>query len=394
MLSDLKPQPADKILALMQAFREDPRDGKIDLGVGVYRDAEGKTPVMRAVKAAERRLVDEQDTKAYTGLAGDPAYSAVMRELILADSVSADRVAAVATPGGTGAVRQGLELMQYADRAATIWISTPTWPNHPSIIKYLGVPMQPYRYFDDATRGVDFAGMMADLAALKSGDMVLLHGCCHNPTGANLTAAQWQVVADHLENSGAVPFIDIAYQGFGDGLEEDAFGVRLLASQLPEMIIAASCSKNFGVYRERTGLLMSIASEPKAKASAQATMAYLNRQNFSFPPDHGARVVTMILEDAALRRDWESELEDVRNGMLKLRTELAGELRQRTNSDRFDFIADHRGMFSRIGATPEQVEMLREKHGIYMVGDSRMNIAGLNADTVPILAEAIVSAGV
>ena len=394
MLSDLKPQPADKILALMQAFREDPREAKIDLGVGVYRDAEGKTPVMRAVKAAERRLVDEQDTKAYTGLAGDPAYSAVMRELILANSVSADRVAAVATPGGTGAVRQGLELMQYADRAATIWVSTPTWPNHPSIIKYLGVPMQPYRYFDDTTRGVDFDGMMADLAAAKAGDLVLLHGCCHNPTGANLTTAQWQVVADHLETSGAIPFIDIAYQGFGDGLEEDAFGVRLLASRLPEMIIAASCSKNFGVYRERTGLLMSIASEPRATASAQATMAFLNRQNFSFPPDHGARVVTMILEDAALRRDWEAELEDVRNGMLKLRTDLASELRQRTNSDRFDFIADHRGMFSRIGATPEQVEMLREKHGIYIVGDSRMNIAGLNAETVPILAEAIVSAGV
>ncbi|MGI9355326.1 MAG: aromatic amino acid transaminase [Rhizobiaceae bacterium] len=394
MLTDLKPQPADKILALVQAFREDPRDQKIDLGVGVYRDAEGRTPVMRAVKAAERRLVDEQDTKAYTGLAGDPAFSAAMRGLILSDSVGADRVAAVATPGGTGAVRQGLELMQYADRAATIWVSTPTWPNHPSIIKYLGVPMQPYRYFDDATRGVDFDGMMADLAAVKAGDMVLLHGCCHNPTGANLTAAQWQVVADHLESSGAIPFIDIAYQGFGDGLEEDAYGVRLLASRLPEMIIAASCSKNFGVYRERTGLLMSIASEPRAKASVQATMAFLNRQNFSFPPDHGARVVTMILEDAALRRDWEAELEDVRNGMLKLRTDLAGELRQRTNSDRFDFIADHRGMFSRIGATPEQVEMLREKHGIYMVGDSRMNIAGLNANTVPILAEAIVSAGV
>ncbi|MGI9395762.1 MAG: aminotransferase class I/II-fold pyridoxal phosphate-dependent enzyme, partial [Boseongicola sp.] len=263
-----------------------------------------------------------------------------------------------------------------------------------SIIKYLGVPMQPYRYFDDTTRGVDFDGMMADLAAVKAGDMVLLHGCCHNPTGANLTSAQWQAVADLLEKSGAIPFIDIAYQGFGDGLEEDAQGVRLLASQLPEMIIAASCSKNFGVYRERTGLLMAIATDANSKASAQSTMAFLNRQNFSFPPDHGARVVTMILEDAALRSDWEMELEDVRNGMLKLRTELAGELRQRTNSDRFDFIADHRGMFSRIGASPEQVELLRDKHGIYMVGDSRMNIAGLNAGTVPILAEAIVSVGV
>ena len=394
MLNDLKPQPADKILMLMKLFREDPRTNKIDLGVGVYRDAEGKTPVMRAVKAAERRLVEEQDTKAYTGLAGDPAFATAMRSLILSDSVDADRVAAVATPGGTGAVRQGLELMQYADRASTIWVSTPTWPNHPSIIKYLGVPMQPYRYFDDVTRSVDFEGMVADLKAAKAGDLVLLHGCCHNPTGANLTAEQWKFVGDLLEETGAIPFIDIAYQGFGDGLEEDAAGVRHLADRMPEMIIAASCSKNFGVYRERTGLLMAVASTEKAKESAQATMAFLNRQNYSFPPDHGARVVTMILEDEALRSDWMSELEAVREGMLKLRTDLAAELRQRTNSDRFDFVADHRGMFSRLGATPEQVQKLRDDHGIYMVGDSRLNIAGLNAETVPVLAEAIVKVGV
>ncbi|MDD9922099.1 MAG: aromatic amino acid transaminase, partial [Boseongicola sp.] len=301
MLNDLQQQPADKILALMQMFREDPRTDKVDLGVGVYRDAEGRTPVMRAVKAAERRLVEEQETKAYTGLAGDPAFSAAMRGLILGDSVSADRVAAVATPGGTGAVRQGLELMQYADRAATIWVSTPTWPNHPSIIKYLGVPMKPYRYFDEATRGVDFEGMIEDLKGAKSGDLVLLHGCCHNPTGANLTEEQWQAVADLLESTGAIPFIDIAYQGFGDGLDVDAYGTRLLASRLPELVVAASCSKNFGVYRERTGLLMAIAENPTAKTSAQSTLAFLNRQNYSFPPDHGARVVTMLLEDSELR---------------------------------------------------------------------------------------------
>lgn len=394
MLTNLKPQPADKILALMQAFREDPRDNKIDLGVGVYRNAEGVTPVMRAVKAAERRLVEEQTTKAYTGLAGDPAFSAAMRSLILADSVATERVAAVATPGGTGAIRQGLELMQYADRSATIWLSAPTWPNHPSIVKYLGVPMREYRYFDDATRGVDFEGMMADLKAVKAGDLVLLHGCCHNPTGANLTEEQWQAVAGHLEATGAIPFIDIAYQGFGDGLETDAYGTRLLASRLPEVIIAASCSKNFGVYRERTGLLMAIAPDETSKASAQATLAYLNRQNYSFPPDHGARVVTMILEDPALRADWEAELEDVRAGMLKLRAQLAEALRQRTNSDRFDFVAAHRGMFSRLGATPEQVARLREDHGIYMIGDSRINVAGLNEQTVPVVAEAIVEVGV
>ena len=394
MLTDLTPQPADKILTLMQAFREDPRENKVDLGVGVYKNAEGVTPVMRAVKAAERKLVEVQETKAYTALAGDPAYSAAMRGLILGDSVDAGRVAAVATPGGTGAVRQGLELMQYADKAATIWLSAPTWPNHPSIVKYLGLPMKEYRYFDNATRGVDFDGMMADLKDVKAGDLVLLHGCCHNPTGANFTEAQWNVVVDHLEATGAVPFVDIAYQGFGDGLEEDAYGTRLLASRLPEVIIAASCSKNFGVYRERTGLLMAIAPEAKSKGEAQATLQFLNRQNYSFPPDHGARVVQMILDDPALRSDWQTELEDVRLGMLKLREQLAGELRTRTNSDRFDFIAQHRGMFSRLGATPEQVAEIREKHGIYMIGDSRMNIAGLNEATVPVLAEAIVAAGI
>ena len=394
MLTDLTPQPADKILALVQMFREDPRETKVDLGVGVYKNAEGVTPVMRAVKEAERRIVETQETKAYTSLAGDPAFANAMRGLILADSVDAGRVAAVATPGGTGAVRQGLELMQYADRASTIWISNPTWPNHPSIIKYLGVPMREYRYFDNATRGVDFAGMMEDLKGVKKGDLVLLHGCCHNPTGANLTAAEWDEVVALLDKTGAVPFVDIAYQGFGDGLEEDGYGTRLLASKLPEVIIAASCSKNFGVYRERTGLLMAIAPEAKSKASAQATLAFLNRQNYSFPPDHGARVVTTILEDDALRADWQAELEDVRAGMLKLRTQLAETLRQRTNSDQFDFIADHRGMFSRLGATPEQVVEMREKYGIYMVGDSRMNIAGLNESTVPVLAEAIVATGV
>ncbi len=394
MLTNLTPQPPDKILELMKLFRDDPRDQKIDLGVGVYKNAEGVTPVMRAVKAAERRLVETQETKSYTGLSGDTAYTAALRNLILGDSVDATRVAAAATPGGTGAIRQGLELIQYADKGATVWVSAPTWPNHLTIIKYLGVPMREYRYFDNATRAVDFAGMQADLAEVKAGDVVLLHGCCHNPTGANLSQEEWQVVADLLLSKGAVPFIDIAYQGFGDGLEEDAFGVRLLAPQMPEMLVAASCSKNFGVYRERAGMLMALAPDTKSQGEAQATLAFLNRQNYSFPPDHGARVVQTILDDAELRTDWKAELEDVRVGMLALREQLAQELRQRTNSDRFDFIAHHRGMFSRIGATPEQVMAMRKQHGVYMVGDSRMNIAGLNATTVPLLAQAIVDVGV
>ncbi|MXX89521.1 MAG: aspartate/tyrosine/aromatic aminotransferase [Boseongicola sp. SB0677_bin_26] len=394
MLTDLTPQPPDKILRLMQMFADDPRTEKIDLGVGVYRNADGVTPVMRAVKAAERRLVEAQETKAYTSLNGDPAFCGAMRDLLLKDSVGKERVAIAAEPGGTGAIRQGLELMRYADRAATAWLSSPTWPNHLTIARYLGVPMREYRYFDDATCDVDFAGMIEDLEDAKSGDLVLVHGCCHNPTGASLTAEQWQALAELLARTGAIPFIDIAYQGFGDGLDEDAFGTRLLASRMPEMLIAASCSKNFGVYRERTGVLVAIVPDAGSKPRVQDTLAFLNRQNFSFPPDHGARVVQMILDDPGLRADWQAELEEVRNGMLGLRDRLASELRLRSNSERFDFITRHRGMFSRIGATPEQVLELRESHGIYMVGDSRINVAGLNSDTVPVLAQAIVDVGI
>ena len=393
MLNALNPQPQDKILQLIQMYKDDPRSTKIDLGVGVYKDATGLTPVMRAVKTAEKQLWEAETTKTYTGLAGDPAYATALQSLILGDTVPADRLSAVATPGGTGAIRQALELVRLASPEATVWISNPTWPNHPSIIRYLGMKMAEYRYFDAETRGVDFDGMIADLGRAKPGDVVLLHGCCHNPTGANLTLAQWGAVADLLEKTGAIPFIDIAYQGFGDGLEEDAAGTRLIASRMPEVLIAASCSKNFGIYRERTGLLIAISPTAAMRATVQGNLAFLNRQNFSFPPDHGARLVTMILTDEALRADWKAELEEVRLGMLGLRQHLAEELHRLSGSDRFGFLAAHRGMFSRLGATPEQVEALREKHGIYMVGDSRMNIAGLNAQTVPILAKAIIDVG-
>jgi len=394
MFETLKAQPADKILSLMAAYRADPRDDKVDLGVGVYKNADGHTPIMRAVKAAEKALWAVEDTKSYTGLAGDAGYHDVMRTLILADAVTKDQVAAAATPGGTGAIRQGLELIQMASPDATIWLSAPTWPNHPSIIKYLGIPMAEYRYFDAATRGVDFGGMLTDLDQAKPGDIVLLHGCCHNPTGANLTASQWQEVADFLKAKQLIPFVDIAYQGFGDGLDADAYGARHLAKTQPEMLIAASCSKNFGIYRERAGLLMAVSNDPAKTPLNQGTVAFLNRQNFSFPPDHGARLVTMVLQDAALRADWLEELEGIRTGMLGLRQQLSDALRKRTNSDKFDFLAQHRGMFSRLGATEAQVEQMRESHGIYMVSDSRLNIAGLNAQSVPILADAIVAAGV
>ncbi|WP_293446760.1 amino acid aminotransferase [Planktotalea sp.] len=394
MFANLTAQPADKILALAKACREDERPTKIDLGVGVYKNAEGVTPVMRAVKKAEQQLWGLETTKSYVGLAGDPAFADVMFDLILSDAVDRGNVAVAATPGGTGAVRQAFELVKMANPDARVFVSNPTWPNHTSILNYLGMEHVPYRYFDSDTRGVDFDGLMADLKTVKAGDIVLLHGCCHNPTGANLNLTQWQIVVDILNEVGAIPMIDIAYQGFGDGLEEDALATRLVASSVPECLIAASCSKNFGIYRERTGLLMAVSADASQQGLNQDTLAFLNRQNFSFPPDHGARLVTMVLSDAELRMDWKAELEEVRLGMLGLREQLASELQRLSGSDRFGFLAQHRGMFSRLGTTPDMVEKLRADHGIYMVGDSRMNIAGLNAQSVPILAKAIVDIGV
>jgi len=394
MFENLKAQPADKILSLMQVFREDPREHKIDLGVGVYKDATGVTPVMRAVKSAEHKLWEEQQTKAYTGLAGDPAFSDAMIAMVLGDAVARADVAAVATPGGTGAIRQAFEMIHMANPRGRVFVSNPSWPNHVSILNYLGMEVVMYRYFDSETRGIDFGGMIEDIKQAGPGDVVLLHGCCHNPTGANLNPVEWQAVVDVLNETGATPLIDIAYQGFGDGMEEDAVATRLVASSVPECLIAASCSKNFGIYRERTGILMAISNSAEQKVLNQGTLAYLNRQNYSFPPDHGARLVTMILSDDALRADWAAELEDMRLGMLALRQQLADELQKRTGSDRFGFVAHHRGMFSRLGISSDLVDTLREEHAIYMIGDSRVNIAGLNKTSVPILAEAMVKVGV
>jgi aromatic-amino-acid transaminase len=349
---------------------------------------------MRAVKAAEKQLWETETTKAYTALAGDPAFADAMIALVLGDAVARDQVSAIATPGGTGAVRQAFDLVKMASPGARVFVSDPTWPNHLSILAHMGIEVVMYRYFDPETVGVDFTGMMADLDGLRAGDVVLLHGCCHNPTGANLNMTEWRAVVDLLNARGALPMIDIAYQGFGDGLEADAAAVRFVAENCPEMLIAASCSKNFGIYRERTGILMAVAQDRALQKVTQGNLAYLNRQNYSFPPDHGARLVTMVLTDPALRADWQSELEEVRLGMLKLRESLAAELQRLSGSDRFGFIAQHRGMFSRLGATPEQVERLRADHAIYMIGDSRINIAGLNAKTVPILAKAMIEVGV
>lgn len=393
MLEALRTPDPDKIIELMGIYAADPRADKLDLGVGVYKDAAGHTPVMRAVKAAEKRLWEQQTTKTYLSLLGDTSFVERMRDLVFADAVPEDRVAGAQTPGGTGAVHQLFELIQRADPEAVVWYSDPTWPNHPAMLAHLGIMARTYRYFDAATRGVDFEGMLADLAGAKVGDVVLLHGCCHNPTGANPTLEQWRLLTALCVSRGLVPMIDFAYQGFGDGLDSDAAGLRYMAGQVPEMLLAVSCSKNFGLYRDRVGAAFAITSAPNLTPIARGNLASLNRMNYSFPPDHGAKTVEILLGDPALKADWMDELETMRTGMLALRQGLAEALRRATNSDHYDFVATHRGMFSRLGLDPAQVARLRHEHGVYMMGDSRINIAGLPARELDTLAAAIAAVG-
>ncbi len=386
-----EPQP-DAIIALMAAFAADPREGKVDLGVGVYKDDQGNTPVMRAVREAEQRLHDRQTTKTYTKLAGDPAFVAAMQELALGETT--DRLAGAAAPGGTGALRVLFELIARAAPGARFHISDPSWPNHAAMLKAMGMAPGAYPYFDPESRGVRFEEMLAYVNGLGADDVVILHGCCHNPTGANLTPDQWGRLTDSAVEKGWLPLIDLAYQGLGDGLEEDVQGVRQMAARVPRIMIAQSCSKNFGLYRDRAGCATVQCTDADEQAKVQATLASVNRLLYSFSPDHGAALVEIILNDPELRADWEAELTEMRGRINGLREGLADALRQETNSDRFDFIRQHRGMFSRLGATREQVEHVREEAGIYMVTDSRMNIAGLTQDKLRDFARAAAAAGV
>ncbi|RWM27759.1 amino acid aminotransferase [Mesorhizobium sp.] len=391
MFENLQPAPADKILALIGLYRADTRPGKVDLGVGVYKDRDGKTPVMRAVREAEKRLLASQDTKTYLGLAGDTGFNAAMIKLAFGEKADFSRIRAAQAPGGSGALRLVAELLQRTRPGATVWLSDPTWPNHLPVMRAAGLQVRDYPYFDAASGAVRFDDMVAALKTANSGDIVLLHGCCHNPTGANLDAAQWAKVADVLLERGLLPFVDIAYQGFGEGLDADAAGLRLLADKVPEMVVASSCSKNFAVYRDRVGAAMIMAKDGAQADVAMSQMLAAARALYSMPPDHGAAAVRMVLEDASLKKDWEAELEEMRLRMLRLRVAFAEALRRQSNSDRFDFVASHRGMFSRLGLAEAQVERLRTEHAVYMVGDSRINVAGLPEDGMDDLAKAIVS---
>ena len=392
MFETLSKAPGDKILALMGEYAADSRPTKIDLGVGVYKDEKGVTPIMSSVRKAEERMLSNEKTKSYLGIAGNKGFGAAVLDLVLADSVDRARVRVAQAPGGTGSLWVLMQLVNRARPGATVHVSDPTWANHNPIAIGSGLKVATYPYFDPATRAVKFDDMLAALDKLGAGDVVLLHGCCHNPTGANLSNAQWDQVAQSLARTGALPFIDLAYLGFGDGIEPDAYGTRKILASVPEALIAFSGSKNFGLYRERIGAAILVARDGEQADVTNSQLLNIIRGAYSQPPDHGAEIIRTILEDADLRAEWEAELAEMRDRMIVLREKLAAAIRERSNSSDFDFVADHRGMFSLLGLPVEAVDHLKAENGVYMTSDSRINIAGIPEDRVGDLADAVLAA--
>lgn len=390
MFETLKKAPVDKIFALLGEYRADTRSDKMDLGIGVYKDASGNTPVMRAVTTVEQQMLDEQTTKSYVGVTGNRGFCDAVVDLVFGDSIDLSRVASAQAPGGTGSLWVIIQLLNRARPGGKVWMSDPSWPNHWPMMELAGLEPHSYPYFDPETRKVRFDEMMECLDQLGPDDVVLLHSCCHNPTGANLTPEQWDIVAESLSRTGAFPFLDLAYLGFGDGLEEDAYGVRKIAQTCPEAMIGFSASKNFGLYRERAGVAIAVGKDKEQAAIVLSQMGNVIRASFSQSPDHGAEIVRRILTDKKLRAEWETELSEMRDHMLRNREKLAASMRKQSNSDEFDFIAEHRGMFSLLGLTKEQVEKLKTERGIYVIDDSRVNIAGVPEDNTDGLAEALI----
>lgn len=392
MFETLKKATLDKIFVLMAEYAADPRAGKIDLGVGVYKDPGNNTPIMSAVKKAEQRILDGAKTKTYKGVVGNKEFSSAIVDLALGGVVDKSRIRTVNGAGGTGALMILMHVLGRARPGGRIFISEPTWPNHIPLAENAGLEVHYYPYFDTKTRGVDFDAMMQVLDGLTGDDIVLLHGCCHNPTGANLTPAQWDAVVESLKRTGAFPLLDLAYLGFGDGVEADAYGVRKVASSLPETLIAFSASKNFGLYRERAGVAIAIARDSESADVVSSQMQNIIRGTISQTPDHGAEIVRVILEDKELRAEWEAELTQMRERMKRLRVKLADAIRQRSNSKDFDFIAEHSGMFSLLGLPEDVVTKLKLDDAIYMINDSRINVAGIPEDRVGELADKLLAA--
>ncbi len=391
MFETLEDMPADAILKLIGQHRDDPRSEKVDLGVGVYRDAEGNTPILRTVKKAENWLVGTQSSKAYLGSRGDPVYCDAIQKLVFGERADSKRIITLQSPGGSGALRVGAEVALRANDQARVWVSEPTWNNHIPLLGEAGLKLETYPYYDVDQNALLFDAMLAALNDAAAGDMLLLHGCCHNPTGMDLTAAQWDQVADVVVERQLIPFVDIAYQGFSAGLDQDAYGVRMLFDRVPEMIVTQSCSKNFGLYRDRVGALSLVAADEATAniLSSQAQSAV--RTMYSLPPDHGGAVVSHILNDAELRAEWHDELAEMRNRLKEMRKLLVTALAEAAPAHDFSHIERTTGMFCYLGISADQVAQLKSERGVYLVDSSRINVCGITAGNVQYLAESIAS---
>ncbi len=391
MLDTLEQLPPDSILGLAAECRADPNPDKVDLTVGVYMDESGVTPVFEAVQQAQQALVAEETTKVYMPPAGDPLFNEGMRKLVFGQDSAAlaeGRISSIQAPGGCGALRIGAEIVQAASPGTRVWVSDPTWPVHIPLLGSVGLQFETYRYYEPDSHGVDFDGMVADLKKAGAGDIVLLHGCCHNPCGADLAQEQWAVIAEMAEHQGFTPFIDIAYQGLGDGLDPDAAGLRMLAERVPEMIVAASCSKNMGLYRERTGISLFVCRDSANADAVFSQAAVAARRVYSMPPAHGAILAGRILSDPALDAVWRDELARMCERINGLRAALVTRLAGVCDRD-FGFIQREKGMFSFLGLSAEQAQRLRAEHSVYMLDSSRINVAGINAGNVDYLARAV-----
>lgn len=392
MFETLKPLPPDAILGIMALFRADPSPDKIDLSVGVYQDEQGRTPVLKSVKRAEQEILAKQDSKTYVAIAGNAAFNRGMEGLLFgaAHSAVADgRVVTLQTPGGSGALCVAAHLIRRAKPDARVHISEPSWPNHIPLLTLSGLEIATYPYYDQRAHRVDFERMVDAVEKIPAGDLLLLHACCHNPCGADLTRDQWQTLAELCERRGIVPFIDLAYQGFAEGLDEDAYGVRLMSERMPEVVVVSSCSKNFGLYRERVGSVSIVAANAESAKGVASHAANVARGIYSMPPDHGAAIVARILGDAELRALWEREVAEIRTRLNALRRLLADKLAERSTPVDFSFIANERGMFSFLGLDRERVVALRERFHIYMIESSRINVAGIRPANVDYIADAI-----
>ncbi|MDH0448747.1 aspartate/tyrosine/aromatic aminotransferase [Shewanella sp. GD04112] len=384
--------PADPILGLTDTFKADSRQDKVNLGVGIYKDEAGQTPVLQSVKKAEALLLEQEKTKNYLGIEGVQTYNRVVQELLFGEGstlVTSGRAATAQAPGGTGALRIAAEFLLRNTPSRTVWVSNPTWANHQNIFETAGLTVKEYGYYNASAHDIDFDGMMTDLANAQAGDIVLLHGCCHNPTGIDLTLAQWELVANLCADKQLVPLFDFAYQGFGAGIEEDAAGLRLVAAKVPELLVANSFSKNFGLYNERIGAVTVVAQNADEAVRAFSQVKRTIRANYSNPPAHGALIVSTILSDAALKALWVQELTEMRERIAQMRTLFVQSLKDEGVTQDFSFISRQNGMFSFSGLNKEQVARLKDEFGIYIVGSGRISVAGMTKTNMPVICKAI-----